>query len=349
MVLIAALTAFWRPAYAVQSVRVSPDSDAIDLTRAVERYSAQGDRIQVSTAPGADGIVRRIEVSALEPGAQPAWIVFALTNDSEEQLTRLIVAPHFRFVGSGLIWPDLGSSRITTITASQGAAPEREDNAEADVFRLTLDPGTTVTYVAELRTPNLPQLYLWEPDAFKDKSTSLTLYEGILIGIAGLLALFLTIVFVVRGAMIFPAAAALAWAVFAYVCIDFGFWRKMFGLEDASERIWRAGVEATIGATLIIFLFAYLNLRRWHVRYTHFALAWLLLMAAVVGLSVYNPPVAAGVARISIATVAGIGFLLISEPRRARVRPRRNADPDLVSARGLGGGRGSGGAWLSDQ
>ena len=82
-VLFTALTAFCRPAFAVQSVRVSPDSDAIDLTRVVERYSAQGDRIQVSTAPGADGIVRRIEVSALEPGAQPAWIVFALTNDSE--------------------------------------------------------------------------------------------------------------------------------------------------------------------------------------------------------------------------------------------------------------------------
>ena len=311
VLLLALVSAGAPPALAVQSVRVSADSDAIDLTRAVERYSAQGDRIQVSTAPGTDGIVRRIEVSALEAGAQPSWIVFALTNDSDEQLTRLIVAPHFRLVGSGVVWPDLGSSRITTITASQGQAPEREDNPQADVFRLTLDPGTTVTYVAELRTPSLPQLYLWEPDAFKDKSTSLTLYEGILIGIAGLLALFLTIVFVVRGAMIFPAAAALAWAVFAYVCIDFGFWRKMFALEDPSERIWRAGIEATIAATLIVFLFAYLNLRRWHVRYMHFALAWLVLMAAVVALSVFNAPVAAGVARISIATVAGVGLLLI--------------------------------------
>jgi diguanylate cyclase (GGDEF)-like protein/PAS domain S-box-containing protein len=311
VVVILALLAATGPALAVKSVRVSADSDAIDLTRAVEHYGAQGDNIQVSTAPGADGIVRRIQVSALEAGAQPAWIVFALTNDSDEQLTRLIVAPHFRLVGSGVVWPDLGSSRITTITASQGQAPEREDNDAADVFRLTLDPGTTVTYVAELRTPSLPQLYMWEPDAFKDKSASLTLYQGILIGIAGLLALFLTIVFVVRGAMIFPAAAALAWAVFVYVCIDFGFWRKMFGLEDASERIWRAGVEATIAATLIVFLFAYLNLRRWHVRYTHFALAWLVLMAAVVALSVFNAPVAAGVARISIATVAGVGLLLI--------------------------------------
>ena len=298
-------------AQAVQSVRVSVEADAIDLTNAVEHYGAQGDRIQVSTAPGADGIVRRIEVSALEAGAQPAWIVFALTNDSDEQLARLVVAPHFRFVGSGVVWPDLGSSRITAITASQGAPPEREDRLDADVFRVTLDPGATVTYVAELRTPNLPQLYLWEPDAFKDKGASLTLYQGILIGVAGLLALFLTIVFVVRGALVFPAAAALAWAVFAYVCIDFGFWRKIFGFADEAERVWRAGVEAAIGATLIIFLFAYLNLRRWHVRFLHIGMVWLLLMAAVVGLSIYNAPVAAGVARISVATVAAIGFLLI--------------------------------------
>src|SRR5580704_11162287 len=310
-ILLALVLAACGPALAVQSVRVSPDSDAIDLTRAVERYSAQGDRIQVSTAPGPDGIVRRIEVSALEAAAQPSWIVFALTNDSDEQLTRLIVAPHFRFVGSGVVWPDLGSSRITTITASQGAVPERDDNASADVFRLTLDPGTTVTYVAELRTPSLPQLYLWEPDAFKDNGASLTLYQGILIGIAGLLALFLTIVFVVRGALVFPAAAALAWAVFAYVCIDFGFWRKIFGFADEAERVWRAGVEAAIGAALIVFLFAYLNLRRWHVRFLHIGLVWLVLMTIVVGLSVYNAPVSAGVARISIDSVAGIGLLLI--------------------------------------
>jgi hypothetical protein len=74
-------------ALAVQSIRVPIDADAIDLTKAVEPHSAQGDRIQVSTAPGADGIVRRIEVSALEAGAQPSWIVFALTNDSDEQLS----------------------------------------------------------------------------------------------------------------------------------------------------------------------------------------------------------------------------------------------------------------------
>ncbi len=204
------------------------DTKAIDLSTRMELYSSQGDRIQVSTAADQDKIVRRIEVSARQAGSRPSWIVFALANETNEQIERLIVAPHFRLAGSGVIWPDLGSSRIAAITASQGFPPEREEGADADVFRVTLDPGTIVTYVAELRTPNLPKLYLWQPDAYKDKLASLTLYQGIVIGIAALLALFLTIVFVVKGAVIFPAAAALAWAVLAYVCIDFGFWSKIF-------------------------------------------------------------------------------------------------------------------------
>jgi diguanylate cyclase (GGDEF)-like protein/PAS domain S-box-containing protein len=303
--------AFASCAWAIDSVRVPQDARAIDLTHAVEKHSSEGDRLQVSTAPGSDGIVRRIEVGAREPGTRPSWIVFALTNDTDEQIERLIVAPHFRLQGSGVIWPDLGASRISAITASQGFPPEAEDSADADVFRLTLDPGTTVTYIAELRTPNLPQLYLWEPDAYKEKVTSLTLYKGIVIGIAGLLALFLTIVFVVKGAVIFPAAAALGWAVLAYVCIDFGFWDKIFGSDPNTDRIWRAGAETVLSATLVVFLFAYLNLNRWHVRAWHVAALWLLILVDLVGLAVFDAPVAAGVARISLATVAVVGFVLV--------------------------------------
>ena len=125
-------------AQAMESVRVPQGARAIDLTHVVEKHSSQGDRLQVSTAPGPDGIVRRIEVGAKEAGSQPNWIVFALTNDTDEQIERLLVAPHFRLQGSGVIWPDLGETRISAITASQGFPPEAEDSADADVFRLTL-------------------------------------------------------------------------------------------------------------------------------------------------------------------------------------------------------------------
>ena len=306
VLLVSATTAF-----SMESVRVPQGARAIDLTHDVEQHTSEGDRLQVSTAPGPDGIVRRIEVGAREAGSRPNWIVFALTNDTDEQIERLLVAPHFRLQGSGVIWPDLGSTRISAITASQGFPPEAEDSADADVFRLTLDPGTTVTYVAELRTPNLPQLYLWQPDAYKDKVTSLTLYKGIVIGIAGLLALFLTIVFVVKGAIIFPAAAALAWAVLAYVCVDFGFWDKIFGSDANADRIWRAGSETVLSATLVVFLFAYLNLNRWHVRAWHLAALWLFILIDLIGLALFDAPVAAGVARLSLATISVVGLGLV--------------------------------------
>ncbi|MBI3705722.1 MAG: hypothetical protein HY244_18155, partial [Rhizobiales bacterium] len=51
-------------AHAVEAVNVRLDASAIDLTAATERQKTEADRIQVSTAPGTDGIVRRIEVRA---------------------------------------------------------------------------------------------------------------------------------------------------------------------------------------------------------------------------------------------------------------------------------------------
>jgi diguanylate cyclase (GGDEF)-like protein/PAS domain S-box-containing protein len=294
---------------AVDAINVRLDAAAIDLTEAIERHRTETDRIQVSTAPGPDGIVRRIEVRAREAGQ--SWVVFALSNNGDEQIDRLLVAPHYRMVGSNLIWPDLGVSRIVTITPSTGDRPERQVSATADVFRLILDPGNVVTYVMELRTDQLPQLYLWEPDAYKDKVNSFTLYYGIVIGIAGLLALFLTILFVVKGSIMFPAAAALSWAVLTYIGIDFGFWGKVFDLSQGAERVWRASGEAILAATLLVFLFAYLNLNRWHVRYVHITAGWLIFLGALVALALYDPPAASGIARLSLAAVAVIGFAVI--------------------------------------
>jgi diguanylate cyclase (GGDEF)-like protein/PAS domain S-box-containing protein len=308
-VVIAASLLAVQTAPAVEAVNVRLDAAAIDLTAATDVQKSDGDRIQVSTAPGPDGIVRRIEVRAREGNTN--WAVLALTNNSDEQIDRLIVVPHYRMVGSGLFWPDLGLSRIAAITPSTGDRPVRQEGSTADIFRITLDPGTVITLVAELRTDKLPQIYLWEPDAYKDKVNSFTLYYGIVIGIAGLLALFLTILFVVKGSIMFPAAAALGWAVLIYIGIDFGFWGKVFDMSAGAERVWRACGEAILSATLLVFLFAYLNLSRWHVRYAHITIAWLAALAALIAVAVFDPAVAAGIARMSLAGIAVLGLALV--------------------------------------
>src|SRR6476620_1975967 len=296
------------PARAVEAINVRTDAQAIDLTDSAERYRTEADRLLVSAAPGPDGIIRRMDVRAREGNTN--WAVFARANSGDEQIERLMVVPHYRMVGSGVFWPDLGRSRVASI-ASSGERPERQDSATADIFRVTLDPGSVMTYVLELRTDKLNQLYLWEPEAYKDKINSITLYYGIVIGIAGLLALFLTILFVVKGSVMFPAAAALSWAVLVYIGVDFGFWGKVFDMSSGPERIWRASGEAILAGTLLVFLFAYLNLGRWNVRYMHITVTWLAGLAALVVIALIDASIASGIARLSLVCIAVLGLGLV--------------------------------------
>jgi diguanylate cyclase (GGDEF)-like protein/PAS domain S-box-containing protein len=299
------------PASAVEPIKIARDDIALDLSGAVEIYRNQGENFQVSTAPGPDGIVRRIEVEANDERSTGDWAVFALANTTDQQLDRLIVAPHFRLVDSGVFWPDLGSSRIAAITPSEGFALDRQASPDADVFQITLNPGAVVTFIAELASPKLPQVYLWEPEAYKDTVNSYTLFRGIVIGIAGLLALFLTILFVVKGTSMFPATAALSWAVLAYISVDFGFLNKVIEISPGNEQIWRAGTEVSLAATFVVFLFAYLNLNRWHGHFSYGAFVWIFGLVLIAGVAIIDPAVAAGIARLSFAATALTGLGLI--------------------------------------
>jgi hypothetical protein len=146
-----------------QEVNIVPapeDINAVNLTSAVSIRPGEGGKIELSTAPGEDGIIRRIGVLASQSGANPSWGVFALSNDSDVQIDRLLVAPFFRLPASGVFRPDLGGLRVTALTPSAGIRPVRLPDREADVYEITLDPGATVTFVAELAGTTLPELYL---------------------------------------------------------------------------------------------------------------------------------------------------------------------------------------------
>lgn len=298
-------------ALALEPVSVSKDDIALDITEAMDSYLRPEGILKISTAPDAEGIVRRIEVRSKKTEGVSYWAVFGLANTSDEQLDRLIVAPHYRMVNSGLIWPDLDTSRITSITPSEGFSLDRQKDSSSDVFLITLDPGAVITLIAEQTTENLPKLYLWEPSAYKDTTNSYTLYHGIVLGIAGLLAVFLTILFVVKGSAMFPATAALAWGVLAYVCVDFGFWNKIINTPEATDPFWRAGTEVFLAGSLIVFLYAYLSLNRWNQKFVYIAMGWIFALIILMGIAVFEPNIAAGVARASMAFTVILGLALI--------------------------------------
>ena len=86
-----------------------------------------------------------------------------------------------------------------------------------------------------------------------------------------------------------------------YIGIDFGFWGKVFDMSAGAEQVWRASGEAVLAGTLLVFLFAYLNLNRWHVRYSHITIGWLAILGLLIALALVDPSIASGIARLSLA------------------------------------------------
>lgn len=296
----------------LESVVIGPDQERIDITLLGELYEGRGDRLSVETAAGQDGVAGRMSVSAKTDGTNPNWAVFALNNPTDQAVTLWLMAQRYDIVGSQVVWPDLDSPRIANVTVSLGFKPERVENDAADIYRLVLEPGSTVTYIVELSGAGFPHLYLANPTSFGKKSLDLTLFNGILLGIAGVLAIYLTAIFGANHNTIFPAAALVAWSVVAYLCVDFGFWHKMFQLSAADNAIYRASAEAAIAASVVIFIYIFLQLRRWHASLAAVFGVWVLAQLFLIGFALIDAKLASGLARLSYVPVAVMGSLLMT-------------------------------------
>ena len=296
---------------ALEPIVLTPDIERIEITQFSEHYKERGDTLQVETAVDSAGISNRMAVKAQTPGTDPKWIVFALKNPTDKQIVRLVTARRYNLVGSRILRPDLDAQRIVHLTPSVGFLPLRVPNDAFDIYKITLEPGATVTFVAELSNARFPRVFLWEQLALTKKVRDVTLFNGIMLGIVGILAIFLTAIFVANHKAIFPATAFIAWCVGAYLCVDFGFWHKLFRLDPGHNAIYRAGSEAAIAASLVIFLYVFLRIRFWHGWIKLLFGLWVLGQLGLIGLAILDPTMVSGLARLSLLFIGGMGSLLI--------------------------------------
>lgn len=298
-------------AQALKPIEIVPDQGRIEITTLGELYEGRGDTLHVETAAGADGIAGRMSVPATMSGTNPNWVVFALSNPTDRPVVRWLTADRYSLIGSGTVWPDLDARRIEAITPSIGFVPERIENDSADIFRITLDPGQTITYVAEMSTDRFARLYLWRPLNYETSTSNRQLFYGVLLGLTGLLATFLTSIFAANHKLIFPASALVAWCTLGYLCVHFGFFHKLFLLKAEGNAIYRAATEAALAASLVVFLHVFLRLALWHGLVRMLITVWLVAQFSLIAVAIIDPRLAATFARLSFAFIGAVGAELI--------------------------------------
>ncbi|HWV83643.1 MAG TPA: EAL domain-containing protein [Hyphomicrobiaceae bacterium] len=299
------------PAFALEAIEVTEDAERIDITSHGELYEGRGDSIQAETAPDSTGGTFRMNVRAATPGTNPSWLVFALRNPTNKTIERWLTANRYSTTRSGVIWPDLDARRIEAITQSEGFVPERIKNDSADIFRISIEPGRTVTFVVELASERVAPIQLWQPLSYEQRHRDRQLFNGILLGFTGLLAIFLTAVFAANHKMIFPSAALVAWCVLALLCVDFGFWPRLFPMRPEDNAQYRAVAEAAVAASLVIFLFTFLRGNLWNSFLRMLFLIWIAGQLVIVATAVLDPRLAATVARLSLGAIGAFGGLVI--------------------------------------
>lgn len=309
--MVAGVLGFPKPAEALKAIAINADQDRIEVTSLGELYDNRGDSLQIETAADAGIVAGRMTVRASVPGSNPTWLAFALHNTTDRPIERWLTAERYTMFGSGAVWPDLDARRIEALTPSLGFVPERIKSDRADILRITVEPGQTITYVVEFSGQRFSRVNLWRPLDYEFKARDRQLFNGVLLGLTGLLAIFLTAVFAANHKVIFPSAALVAWAVLLYLTVEFGFFHKLFQLKVDDYAVYRAATEAAVAASLVMFLDTFLRFGRAPSLIRMLLGLWVAGQIALVAIAVIDPRLAATFARISFVAVGGIGAFAI--------------------------------------
>ena len=300
------------PAFAVRPIAVGPEQDRLEITPLGELRENTGDLLHVEMATGPDGVGGRYSVRVSTPGTNPNWFVFALYNPTTKTIEKWLTADRYTIIGSGIVWPDLDARRLEAVTPSRDFIPDRVRSDRADVFRLQIGPGQTITYAAELSSERFARLYLWNPTAYEQMIHDRQLFSGLMLGIVALLAVFLTTIFAANHKAIFPAASLVAWCVLALLSVEFGFFHKLFYLRPEDTAIHRAAAEAAMAASFVVFIWVFLRLWYWPGFARVIFGLWIAGQLALIVVALVDPRAAATFARLSFLLIAGLGSLLIA-------------------------------------
>src|SRR5262249_31569856 len=87
--------------------------------------------------------------------------------------------------------------------------------------------------------------------------------------------------------------------VLAYLCVDLGFWHKLFSIRPEENAQYRAATEAAMAVSLVIFLYVFLRLSASQ-GFTRLLLGlWIAVQSILVGAASLDPRLAATFVRLS--------------------------------------------------
>lgn len=288
-------------------ISLPSNSQSLELGPALERVEQGQPELRVQTAPDGAGTSFEIIVDAEGRGPIFRWVVFSLRNVSRKRLQYELLTQGRSFTGSGFYTSVVRAKPLLAVRASNGARPAIREVDGAQQVTLTLLPGQTITFVAQIQGAWPQSLTLWVKSALDSRIQQEAFIKGLLLGIAALIAVFVATLFIVRRRLIFPMATLFAWSAVAFILSEFGYLPSRFGITSVPDAQFRAVTEAVMCFSLFGFLLTFLELRRNRPIIGYALLGVTIAALGNIVIAVYMPGLATLTSRIGIlaAVIAG--------------------------------------------
>ncbi len=239
------------------------DAVSIDVLSAADKAES-ADRDTVIEVDDGNGATRQVTIRAKGAGPNHRWLVFTAKNLSRNPVARLVAVGREGITGTGLQTRTRLATRFLDVTASQGPRPIIRSDRNTDSFLIDVPAGKTVTYAVEIAGRWPDTFILWTPSSFDSQKRRIAFFHGLLIGIAVLGALYISILFIVRRAVSFPAAALFAWAGVIYLCYELGYWPLGLDFGRAWITTFRTIAITLMALGILAILLTFLELqKRW--------------------------------------------------------------------------------------
>ncbi len=314
-----------RSASADSILDVNAKTVQVDLSNYRSPIAAERSKISLQ----GPGDPKAVALEAKGPGPTYFWSLFSFHNTTDHPLDFVIDTEVQPFVGSGILPVRPIANPIISAVATNGQELSANDSSVSKTFGFHVMPKETFNIAIESPTVDL-KTTLWQRQFWLERQGQITFFDGLVFGVALLVAFGILAIYGFRPHSVFLSASAFALTSLIFIAFESGHLSPLlyiFPKLGIDETILRGIVESLFATSLAICVLTFTRISKFSPVTGFFVLfiSGLLLANALYALA--EPIRASTIARLGFAllVVSGVVFTFLNRKRESGI-----VDPDMI-------------------
>ncbi len=228
------------------------DANTVQVDLSKYRSPIAAERAQISLQGPGDP--KKVTLQARGPGPTYYWSLFSFENKTDRPLDFVLDVEQQLFVGSGLLPVKPIRSPLLSALATNGQALVQTNVSSAKTFAFQVAPREIFNIAIETPTADL-QATLWQRQFWLERQSDVTFFQGLVFGIALLVAFGVLAIYGFRPHIVFLSATAFAVASLVFIAFESGHLSSLLAYIPKSgidENMLRGIVETLLAASLSV-------------------------------------------------------------------------------------------------